>query len=380
MRRIFNVLFMAIAAFAFMSCSGNVDTEGDAGEYGVPDGVLRIFADKEEIVADGTDKVTFNVVYGSSDVSQMSGMRISADMNGTVTELGKGVNVFTSLIPGEYVFTAIYDYGGEKRTDNSVKVRVRPYGNQMSSGYRQKMIAMQFTSVGCVNCPILAAAIKNVQADQPGRLIPVAFHMDYDIDDPMTLSMNSRFYSKVSGRDDYSIGLPMFALNFRQSSEHIVNEYAKIAAEIEHQAELYPAVCGVAVGTSYDEASRKVTVNAMFKSDMAMDARYHIFLVEDGYEYYQAGSEEDEYVHDNVLRYISSDNVLGSKLEQGKVLEPGKEYSVTKTVILENEWEVSRMRVVVAMLISDDGGETYCSNNANECAIGESVDYLYEND
>ena len=204
--------------------------------------------------------------------------------------------------------------------------------------------------------------------------------MDYDIDDPMTLSMNSRFYSKVSGRDDYSIGLPMFALNFRQSSEHIVNEYAKIAAEIEHQAELYPAVCGVAVGTSYDEASRKVTVNAMFKSDMAMDARYHIFLVEDGYEYYQAGSEEDEYVHDNVLRYISSDNVLGSKLEQGKVLEPGKEYSVTKTVILENEWEVSRMRVVVAMLISDDGGETYCSNNANECAIGESVDYLYEND
>lgn len=380
MRRIFNVLFMAIAAFAFMSCSGNVDTEGDAGEYGVPDGVLRIFADKEEIVADGTDKVTFTVVYGSSDVSQMSGMRISADMNGTVTELGKGVNVFTSLIPGEYVFTATYDYGGEKRTDNSVKVRVRPSGNQMSSGYRQKMIAMQFTSVGCVNCPILAAAIKNVQADQPGRLIPVAFHMDYDIDDPMTLSMNSRFYSKVSGRDDYSIGLPMFALNFRQSSEHIVNEYAKIVAEIEHQAELYPAVCGVAVGTSYDEASRKVTVNAMFKSDMAMDARYHIFLVEDGYEYYQAGSEEDEYVHDNVLRYISSDNVLGSKLEQGKVLEPGKEYSVTKTVRLENEWEVSRMRVVVAMLISDDGGETYCSNNANECAIGESVDYLYEND
>lgn len=380
MRRIFNILFMAITAFAVMSCSGNVDTEGDAGEYGVPDGVLRIFADKEEILADGTDKVTFTVVYGSSDVSQMFGMRISADMNGTVTELGKGVNVFTSLVPGEYVFTAAYDYGGEKRTDNSVKVRVRPSGDQMSSGYRQKMIAMQFTSVGCVNCPILASAIKNVQADQPDRLIPVAFHMDYDIEDPMTISMNSRFYSKVSGRDDYSIGLPMFALNFRQSSEHIVNEYAKIAAEIEHQAELYPAVCGVAVATSYDEASRKVTVNAMFKSDMAMDARYHIFLVEDGYEYYQAGSEEDEYVHDNVLRYISSDNVLGSKLEQGNVLEPGKEYSVTKTVRLENEWEVSRMRVVVAMLISDDGGETYCSNNANECAIGESVDYLYEND
>lgn len=380
MRSFFSILGLAVMTLLSMSCSGNIDPEGDAGEYGVPDGVLRIFADKEEILADGTDKVTFTVIYGSSDVSQLSGMRISANLNGKVTELGKGVNVFTSLVPGEYVFTAVYDYGGEKRTDNSVKVTVMPTGNQLSSGYRQKMIAMQFTSVGCVNCPILASAIRNVRENCPDRIIPVAFHMDYDIADPMTLSMNSRFYSKVSGRDDHSVGLPMFALNFRQSSEHIVNEYAKIVAEMELQAELYPPVCGVAVETSYDDVSRKVTVNARFKSDKAMDARYHIFLVEDGYEYYQAGSEDDAYVHDNVLRYICSDNVLGNRLEQGKVLEPGKEYSVAKTISLEKEWEVSRMRAVVAMLCSSDGGETYCSNNANECEIGESVDYLYEND
>ena len=246
------------------------------------------------------------------------------------------------------------------------------------SGYRQKMIAMQFTSVGCVNCPILAEALKNVQKNYPDMIIPVAFHLDYDVEDPMTLSMNSRFYSRLSDKDDHSLGLPMFAFNFRKSSQPIINEYAKIVSEMELQAELYPPVCGVAVETSYDEGSGKVQIDAKFRSDVAMDARYHIFLLEDGYEYYQAGFDGDEYVHDNVLRYISSDNVLGSKIEQGKVLEPGREYVVSKSVKLDGSWNASKMRVVVAMLCSYDGGETYCSNNANECSIGESADYSYE--
>lgn len=378
MKSIVKFLLPVLMLLPFYACSGNLDDEGDAAEYGVPEGVLRIFADKTEIAADGVEKVTFTVVYGSSDVSDMSGMVISHERGGVVTVLPEGKHEFTSTVPGEYVFSATYDYGGLKHTDNSVKVTVRSSGNQMSSGYRQKMIAMQFTSVGCVNCPILAEALKNVQKNYPDMIIPVAFHLDYDVEDPMTLSMNSRFYSRLSDKDDHSLGLPMFAFNFRKSSQPIINEYAKIVSEMELQAELYPPVCGVAVETSYDEESGKVQIDAKFRSDVAMDARYHIFLVEDGYEYYQAGFDGDEYVHDNVLRYISSDNVLGSKIEQGKVLEPGREYVVSKSVKLDGSWNASKMRVVVAMLCSYDGGETYCSNNANECSIGESADYSYE--
>lgn len=378
MKSIVKFLLPVLMLLPFYACSGNLDDEGDASEYGVPEGVLRIFADKTEIAADGHEKVVFTVVYGSSDVSDMSGMVISHERGGVVTVLPEGKHEFTSTVPGEYVFTATYDYGGKKHTDNSVKVTVRSSGSQISSGYRQKMIAMQFTSVGCVNCPILAEALKNVQKNYPDMIIPVAFHLDYDVEDPMTLSMNSRFYSRLSDKDDHSLGLPMFAFNFRKSSQPIINEYAKIVSEMELQAELYPPVCGVAVETSYDEGSGKVQIDAKFRSDVAMDARYHIFLLEDGYEYYQAGFDGDEYIHDNVLRYISSDNVLGSKIEQGKVLEPGREYVVSKSVKLDGSWNASKMRVVVAMLCSYDGGETYCSNNANECSIGESADYSYE--
>ena len=376
-----NRIFVALTAFAaMMACSGNVDEKTPEHDYDVPEGVLRIFADKEKIAADGADKVTFTVAFGSSDVSEMPGMTISVEKDGRKTALAEGTNVFTATQPGEYVFTATYDYGGVHRSDNAVKVTAERSGGQLSSGYRQKMIAMQFTSTGCVNCPILSEAIKNIRQNHPDRIIPVAFHMDYDVADPMTLSINEKFYRKVSDRNDYSIGLPMFAFNFRKSSQHIINEYAKIESELQLESELYPPVCGVSLETSYDESSRKVQIKAGFKSDVSADYRYHIFLVEDGVEYPQMGDDTGNYVHNNVLRHVCSDNVLGVKIEKGALLEPGKEYLVERSVTLDEGWDSSKIRVVAAMLCSSDRGETYYSNNANECPLGGSSDYLYENE
>ncbi|MBO5862390.1 MAG: hypothetical protein J6Q88_04545, partial [Bacteroidales bacterium] len=58
--------FLAVAA-----CSGTVDPEADKPDVPagnpmeeVPEGVLRIFADKTEITADGNEVVTFTVMFG----------------------------------------------------------------------------------------------------------------------------------------------------------------------------------------------------------------------------------------------------------------------------------------------------------------------------
>ncbi len=248
----------------------------------------------------------------------------------------------------------------------------------LSSGYLQRMVAMQFTSVGCVNCPFLSAAIKDIQKEYPGKVIPVAFHMDYGNEkDPMALTMNDKFYKKISHSGN-SLSLPMFSFNFRKSSQPIVNEYSKIVSEMEMEESEYPAACGVAVESSYDEDSRTVVVKARFKSDVAKDYRYHIFILEDGIQYAQMGSENGEYVHDNVLRYIFADHIGGAKLEKGAVLEPGKEYVVEKSLKLDGDWNSANVRIVAAMLCSEDGGYNYFSNNANVCDLGESTDYLYE--
>ena len=248
----------------------------------------------------------------------------------------------------------------------------------VSSGYRQQMVAMQFTSVGCVNCPVLSLAIKNIQTNMPGTIIPVAFHLDYQISDPMTLaSMNKKFYEMVDLTGDTSLRLPMFALNFRKGSRYISNEYAKIESEIELQAENYPALCGVAVSSEYDEAAGKIAVKARFKSDVAAAYRYHIFVLEDGIGYMQYGDETGDYVHDNVLRTMYGDNIKGNNLNSGNVLEVGKEYVVEKTFSVSQNWNVENLRIVAAMMKKDNGGD-WAAYNANACALGESVNYLYD--
>ena len=82
-----------------------------------------------------------------------------------------------------------------------------------------------------------------------------------------------------------------------------------------------------------------------------------------------------------MFRYISSDNLKGTDLNLGKPLAPGMEYQVTKTITLKKEWNPSAMRVVAVMLTPDDAaGKNFGCNNANECAVGSSVDFLLVGD
>ena len=254
-------------------------------------------------------------------------------------------------------------------------------GEKITSVYQQKMVAMQFTSVGCVYCPTLATAIKSVQEKQPGKIIPVAFHLNYGDADPMALSDCEKFYKRVAFEDEQAISLPMLALNFRKGSQKIVSQEEKILSEMAHQTEAYPASSGVAISTSYDKTSRKLEVTAKFISEVTQSAKYHIILVEDGIKYSQTGAETADYTHNNVFRYISSDNLKGADLNLGSPLTPGMEYQVTKTITLNKDWNPDNMRVVAVMLTPDDAaGKNFGCNNANECALGKSVDYLYVGD
>ena len=274
----------------------------------------------------------------------------------TLTESGGKVIIDNSIVftPGESV-----DYRYADGYDG---------GQDDGFSTERRMVAMQFTSVGCTYCPILSTALKDVQKNLPGKVIPVSFHMDYSgIADPMALPVNSKFYDRVNTGD--GAGLPLFALNFRKSSQHIINEYSKIVSEIELQDGTYPAVSMVDVSSVYDEAAGTVTVTARFVSEAADDYRYHIFLLEDGIHYSQAGAEEEDYVHDNVLRTMVGDNILGSKLNSGKPVEAGKEYVVTKTIDLKAGWNPSNMRAVAILMRSTDDGQTWFSDNAAECAL-----------
>ncbi len=357
---------LLLAALALFACSGTIDSTTQK---------LHITADKTEVCADGTDHITFTVTYGTDDVSASSSMNLICEKDSKQTMLPAGKNTFTPTDEGEYILSAQYKDGSEiVNSEEKITISSSAAMKELSSGWYQKLLAMEFTSIHCTYCPILAEAVEIVQAKYPGRIVAAAFHDNSMGDDPMSLSLNGKIYNKIATGD----GLPLFAFNFRKSSQHIVNETAKIISELELNMKEYKPTCGVAIETNYDSSTRKLEVSAKIKSDIATSYRYHIFLIEDDIRYYQAGHEGTEsYIHNNVVRQIAADNIYGAKMNQGEILVPGKEYTANKSFNIPTEWNVEKMRVVVCMLNSSDGS-TYTCSNTNECDLGDKADYLYE--
>lgn len=383
MKKIFRYLAMVtIAAGSLLlgSCHGQSDdddTPTTDPKTEVPDGVLRIFVDKNEIEANGSDLATFTVMFGKEDVSTNKTLQLIRTCEGVETYMPYGVNSFSTVVGGEYSFRAEYYNAGKYYTDNNVIVVAK--SNAVAGetkNYKQHTLGFQFTSVGCTSCPTLAANLKAICSNFPGRVIPVAFHQDFDMQDPMTHPMTASYYKLIKRQ-----GLPQFNANLIIDDSYItVLDYATIVEILDRVEANYPATCGVAIESSQivDGASDgDVEVTVKVTSNTPSAYRYQIFLVEDGVNEYQAG-EGSGYVHNNVVRVVSSNSVYGDRLNEGVPFQIGVEVSATKTLEIPAECKVENMRVVAVAFVSYDGGSTYVVNNCAECRINESIDYGVE--
>lgn len=351
-------------AAAAVSCDGS----GEGQDEAVPEGVLRLFADKESIAADGVDCVTFRVMFGSRDVSSEKTMKIVYTVAGKEVEMSAGAHTFSTTAAGEYVFKATLYSGGSHVSDNQIVITASEVAGQRN--YRQMIVGEQFTSVGCVNCPGLSTNIRTVQSEMPGVLVPLSFHMDYNKLDPMTTDATAMFY-KAYGMS----GLPYFNINMRKREGGVSREVSGMKKAIEDECELYPSTCGVAIETSYDQSARKVSVTAKITSNVAARHKYHIFLVEDGIEEYQDGFN-GMYVHNNVVRKMFAPDITGLNINRKNPFTPGVEVTATNSVELDGSWDPENMRVVVIAMTTYDGGNTFNCNNVNQCKLGGSVDYI----
>lgn len=138
---------------------------------------------------------------------------------------------------------------------------------------------------------------------------------------------------------------------------------------------MYPATCGVAIGTTYDPAARKVSVTTRITSNVAARHKYHIFLVEDGIHAAQSGVNGD-YVHNNVVRKMFATDITGLNINKKNPFTPGVEVTASNSTELDRSWSPENMRVVVIAMTTTDGGVTFNCNNVNECPVGGSVDYI----
>lgn len=360
-----------VAALALTSCHGQEDT----GMTNVPEGVLRIFADKTTIVADGNDVVTFTIMLGSRDVSQERTLQLVR--NGKLCNYGE--YTFSTAVAGSYTFSAEYYYDGVRYyTDNQVDVVATPLSaSGEQKNYKQQILGFQFTSLGCPSCPALAQSIKQIQADYPGRMAAVSFHKDFQIADEMTHPMTESYYKPLK-----SDGLPQFNANFITDKEYItVSDYDAIVAILNRVEENYPATCGVAIESEVVVGGgpiNSVNVRVKITSNTPSVYRYQIFLVEDNYvSDTQQYGVNGEYKHNNVVRVVSSNDVYGASFNDGMPMQVGVEATAERTLEIPRGCNHENMRVVVAAMSSYNGGESYVVNNCAQCHLNGSVDYEF---
>lgn len=352
---------------------GSVDYAGAEHYNGLPETKLTLTADKSSITANGTDAVTFTIKYGNEDVSNDKSVNLIRTFNGEQIELAAGANSFTTTVAGSYTFKARYYKGGEIISDDQVTIMATSAESAGAQNFRHKLLGMQFTSIGCPNCPTLGSVIKSIQTTQPNRLVPVSFHIDYTISDPMKIAMGDTYYKTLKGN-----GLPMFYLDLREGEE-MTSVRSVIEQEMAKRVANYPPTCGVAISTAYDSATRQLTIVPRIQSNIASSYRYLIMLVEDNIVYQQYGITGD-YTHNNVVRAVLSGNIYGDKFNNNQTLEAGVDTPLTTpvTTTLPSNWKPENMRVVVSALSTSDNGMTYHCNNTNECAVGQSVGYALE--
>ncbi len=373
------MVLMTIGAFAFFSCHGQSDDPIDNGDpkTEVPNGVLRVFADRTTIVADGSDMVTFTVMFGSEDVSTARTLQLVRTIDGNEKVMDYGVNTFSTAIPGTYTFKAEFYRSGRYYSDNEVEILATPsVVDGDTKQWAQRVLGFQFTSVGCSYCPVLSTSLKMIQENFEDRLAVVSFHSDFNnMSDPMTHSMTSSYY-KLLNRS----GLPQFCPNLITEDEFIiVNEYDKIVTALDRVEQEYPTTCGVAIESSMvvgGERAVKVTVKVTSNTPSAY--RYQVFLVEDGIVATQMGIDGNDagnYVHNNVVRGVLFETTYGSTFNEGANLQVGVEATAERTMQIPAGCNIENMRVVVAALSSYDNGRSYIVNNCAECPVGESVDY-----
>lgn len=374
-----------LAILAFAACSGTVDPdsvkpeepEGNPMEE-VPEGVLRIFADKTEIAADGSETVTFTVMFGKEDVSNAKTLQLVRNFDGEEKYMAYGVNKFSTVTAGTYTFSAKYYYGGNHYTDNSVTIEAEQFFSGEEKAYAQRVLGLYFTSTGCTSCPLATRGIKTLMAENPGMISVVAFHSHMaGISDPMTIPETDLFNSVLGGFD----GLPRLFWNMRKGTKFIGPTFNEGFAE---EIAAYEPQCGVSVETGQvpsdyegkpEGEGSPYQINIGITSNIPSVYRYLVFLVEDGIVADQTG--DPDYVHDNVVRAVITSE-KGDKINDNLPLTVGVEAKASKSVSLSKEWKADNMRVIVAAMTSEDGGFNWIVNNVNECKLGESSSYIYE--
>lgn len=268
---------------------------------------------------------------------------------------------------------------------------------------RQMNLVEQYTSTNCGYCPLGTVVLSELQKLRDD-VIWVSVHgsgMDYGHSTPDPFTTDE---SDAIG-NTFTTGYPTATFNRYFVDDASLNpagtlewglgydsRYAAQAAEqmispAIDMSNTIPTFATINIDSKYDESTRELSITvsgdavADFKLLVGEDAGLTVYLTEDNLvatqlEYVSTmfgmtTNEIKDYVHNNVLRDVVSENVYGDKLSwTGET-----SYSNTYTVTLDSDWKPENMHVI-AFIARPVTNQSYIDdvwvNNANMVKLGES--------
>lgn len=344
MRKIQNI-FTLLTLMLTVACVGEKDP---GAEYSV-----TISASQPNISVEDGESVQIRVKNHSVDVTEQAEIYYIAEGEEVLLDSD---GVFVATESGEYSFGA--RYGGVEAEGHAV---VRAYtADELTTEFYRRNVIMKFTGTWCVNCPKMGDAIIEVEHSMPNRIVEMAIHYSdvLSVDDGVSLYNNFGL-----------ISLPTAIVDFNGSTT--TSSSSVLESLVSSSIESNPTASGIRLATSLSGTT--LEVEAGVTASATANYKVALALVVDNYHYAQTGADDPNYKQNKVLRYYISD-ILGDSL--GELTAGAAEMTKSYQVEVPSEALESESRVIAYVLNEVDG--KFVINNATECEIGESIDYMYE--
>lgn len=191
-----------------------------------------------------------------------------------------------------------------------------------------------------------------------GVVYLMSFHVNGTSPDPMSIAQSPASFQQVF-RDGVSC---MYCRYAQQNGAF--RELQHYAGVFNESLENYPAHCGVAIRSDWDEAASQAVVTVKVTSERTSEYRLILYIAEDGLKYRQNdGGVYRDYTHEHVVRKLLSATVDGDKLGQ---IAAGKEETEDYTVTLDDDWNAENLSFYA--LVTDENGYV------NNLAVCKAVD------
>ena len=360
------IIFMLAAVLGLAVSCGEPEDGPVSGN-----GTLTIEADKVEVIADGEDFVEITVTYDGEVVTD------EVDFYDASTNVPARVkaNRFTTKAVGQYSIYAIYN--GVK--SNVLKITALEYAVPSlpadpapeNVSFRKRVLLTQFTSTGCVYCPIVTGFLRDLAADAEykDKFVLGASHADMpgyqNGDDPAS-------YPEVNGfMSAFRIeGFPTLIADFAD----MLGSYS--LAALKTLVDEYYGDGSAAVGISVNSElhDNVLVMRASVKAANAGKYRIGAWLLEDGIYGTQTGApDESYYVHDHCIRKPDAEShYMGYDLGMLSKCKSADHVFVMK---MSPDWNKDNCSVL--LYVTSASGADQIVNNAVVVPLGRPVEYEY---